>query len=100
MAGGKSRYNVFEPNFLEFKNKSTKEIVSSREWGSYCNKLASEPAKVLVVPAGFEGRPDLLSYEVYGSVDYWWVICAANNIIDPFEQLIAGKQIRIPIITV
>jgi len=100
MASSKSRYSIFSPNFLSFKNKSTKEIVSSPEWNAYCNQLISEPARVLIVPAGFEGRPDLISYEVYGIVDYWWVICAANNIIDPFEQLLAGKQIRIPIIIV
>ena len=100
MASSKSRYSIFSPNFLSFKNKSTKEIVSSPEWNAYCNQLISEPARVLTVPAGFEGRPDLISYEVYGIVDYWWVICAANNIIDPFEQLLAGKQIRIPIIIV
>jgi len=85
---------------LSFKNKSTKEIVSSPQWNSYCNQLINSSARVLIVPAGYEGRPDLISHQVYGIVDYWWVICAANNIIDPFEQLIAGKQIRIPIITV
>jgi len=100
MASSKSRYVIFNPKFLSFKNKSTKEIVSSREWGSYCNQLITTPSRVLIVPAGYEGRPDLISHQVYGIVDYWWVICAANNIIDPFEQLIAGKQIRIPIITV
>jgi len=100
MAASKSRYAVFNPNFLSFKNKSTKEIVSSPQWNSYCNQLINSSARVLIVPAGYEGRPDLISHQVYGIVDYWWVICAANNIIDPFEQLIAGKQIRIPIITV
>ena len=100
MAASKSRYAVFTPNFLSFKNKSTKEIVSSPLWGSYCNQMINTPARVLIVPAGYEGRPDLISYQAYGIVDYWWVICAANNIIDPFEQLIAGKQLRIPIITV
>jgi len=100
MASSKSRYSVFTPNFITYRDRSTKEIVSSTAWNAYCNQLITAPAKVLIVQAGFEGRPDLISHYAYGIVDYWWVICAANNIIDPFEQLTAGKQIRIPIMTI
>ncbi len=85
------------PNFLSFKGKSTKEIVSTRGWTTYSTNIKNVPAKLLVLPAGFEGRPDLLSYEVYGTTDYWWVICLANDIIDPFEQFKAGKQIKVPV---
>jgi hypothetical protein len=28
--------------------------------------------------------PEVVSYVLYGTSDYWWVICAINNIIDPF----------------
>ena len=45
-----------------------------------------------------EGRPDLISNSIYNTPDLWWLICAANNIIDPFEELISGKKIKIPII--
>tara|TARA_R110000822_G_scaffold142046_2_gene280012 strand:+ start:564 stop:710 length:147 start_codon:yes stop_codon:yes gene_type:complete len=44
------------------------------------------------------GRPDLLSQKAYGTPKYWWLICAVNNISDPFEQIIPGKTIKLPII--
>ena len=45
-----------------------------------------------------EGRPDLIANKVYGTPHLWWVILAANDIIDPFEELLAGKKIKLPII--
>lgn len=30
-------------------------------------------------------RPDLMSYRFYGTVDYFWIILLANNILDPFN---------------
>jgi len=43
-----------------------------------------------------KSRLDLISYVAYGSVWYWWVIAAANNIFDPWTDLRVGDQIRIP----
>ena len=45
-----------------------------------------------------EGRPDLISNSLYNTPELWWFICAANNIIDPFEEIIPGKKLKIPII--
>lgn len=30
-------------------------------------------------------RPDLISYRFYGTVDYFWIILLANNVLDPFN---------------
>ena len=46
--------------------------------------------------AGEEGRWDLISHKHYKTVDYWWLICHANGISDPFEIIPAGSLIRIP----
>ena len=51
------------------------------------------------VPTGMEGRPDLIANEFYGDSTYWWIICVANNISDPFEQLKAGKLIKLPLMS-
>lgn len=51
--------------------------------------------KVAVIPPGMEYRPDLVSREAYGVVDFWWKIMEFNNIKDIFEFK-AGKVIRIP----
>ena len=42
-----------------------------------------------------EFRPDLLSYNVYNSCQYWWILLAYNNIID-VRDLIAGKILLYP----
>ena len=31
-------------------------------------------------------RPEHISYDVYGTTDYYWVILIANNIIDPYHD--------------
>ena len=46
--------------------------------------------------SGEEGRWDLISYKYYQTVDYWWLICHANDISDPFDVPPAGSIIRIP----
>ena len=42
------------------------------------------------------GSPDMISYRVYGTHDYWWVICILNGITDPFSQFPAGTIIQLP----
>jgi len=51
--------------------------------------------KYMVITAGVEYRPDLVSNLVYGTVDYWWAILQANNIADIFDFK-AGRTIRLP----
>lgn len=43
-----------------------------------------------------EGRPDLIAYKEYGSVDLWWVIMEANSIMHHLD-VEAGLLIKIPI---
>lgn len=42
-----------------------------------------------------EYRPDLISYQYFGTPDYAWAILAANNLSVPFE-LNYGTKILIP----
>ena len=94
----RDKFSTIKPINRTHRGKNIREIVSSPLWESFINGLDTTPSKVAVIPAGFVGRPDLISNSVYGTPDYWWVICAANRIVDPFEQLTAGKQIKIPMI--
>lgn len=43
-------------------------------------------------------RPDLMSYDLYQTVDYWWVFMVRNRdvIIDPIWDFTADKMIYIP----
>jgi hypothetical protein len=42
------------------------------------------------------GRMDLISYREYGMVDYWWILCEANNIKNPLFEMKAGDTVFIP----
>lgn len=33
----------------------------------------------------------VLSYEIYGTIDYWWILCAVNNADDGIFYAPAGK---------
>jgi Base plate wedge protein 53 len=41
-------------------------------------------------------RPDLISYKIYGTVDYWWLILFVNDIQDPLNDIKSGTIIKIP----
>lgn len=51
--------------------------------------------QVAVVPSGMQYRPDLVSKQKYGTVDFWWKIMEINNIKDIFEFK-AGRTIILP----
>jgi hypothetical protein len=50
------------------------------------------------IGATYQYRPDLLSFDLYGTVDYWWVFIIRNRdlIIDPVWDFKAEKKIYIP----
>jgi len=47
------------------------------------------------VHIGVIGRPDLLSYQVYNNVNFWWLIALRNDILDPFDDLSVGDTLFI-----
>lgn len=51
---------------------------------------------IYVVRFGEENRLDLLSMRAYGTAHLWWVIAAANGVRDPFNNPIAGTNLRLP----
>ena len=59
---------------------------------------ASPYDKYAVIPEGFAYRPDLVSTQVYGYPDSWWLIMEVNGIYD-IKDFVAGKTILLPINT-
>lgn len=57
--------------------------------------LFSANDQVAVIPPGMQYRPDLVSKEKYGTVDFWWKIMEANKMKDIME-FTAGKTITLP----
>lgn len=40
--------------------------------------------------------PDLISFKMYGTEKYWWVICVVNNIQNPLTGITEGMTLKIP----
>lgn len=51
-----------------------------------------------IIGHGYDERPDLLAYKLYGSTRLWWVFAQRNPDIlkDPIRDFKAGKQIILP----
>lgn len=51
-----------------------------------------------IIGHGYDERPDLLAYKLYGSVRYWWVFAMRNPDIlkDPIRDFKAGVKIVLP----
>ncbi len=41
-------------------------------------------------------RPDKISFRLYGTVRYWWVICLVNKIFNPLVDIEEGQVLEIP----
>ena len=57
--------------------------------------VASANDQVAVIPIRMQYRPDLVSKEKYGTVDFWWRIMEVNNIMDILDFK-AGRTIILP----
>ena len=87
------RANSRYTNGIVTTNRSNKPFIVLRK--SLQLKEDSTDTMILVTQE-FEKRPDLLSFNIYGVSELWWVIYEFNNIRDPFFDLKAGQILRIP----
>jgi hypothetical protein len=62
------------------------------------NIPASADDQLITLEAKYEGRPDLLSYDLYGTPRLWWVFAVRNMdlLVDPIEDMKAGITIFAP----
>ena len=37
-----------------------------------------------------------ISYKFYETPELWWLICKFNNVQNPFSEIVAGKEIKVP----
>ena len=51
--------------------------------------------RVMMITKGVEYRPDLVSFDVYGFPEAWWVILEANRMIDILDFK-SGRTIILP----
>ena len=91
----KNRYNIFSNYKVTHRGKTLKTVTPSPRFYNYPDTVVGK-SNLIIVPSGFRGRPDLLSFHVYGTPDYWWLLLLANDIVDPYEELKEGIQLKIP----
>ena len=41
-------------------------------------------------------RPDIISYKIYGSIAYWWLLMMINGIENPLKDMEVGQLIQVP----
>lgn len=56
----------------------------------------NKPLQYISISKIFLQRPDILSYFVYGDVNYWWIISKFNLIDDWWNDLKVGDVISVP----
>ena len=65
--------------------------------GSYIGASSSDT--ILTLTTKYQHRPDLLSYDSYGTPAYWWIFAMRNpdQIRDPIYDMKAGMTIAVPV---
>lgn len=63
-----------------------------------CSQVKNIPYSGVLTVTSQAGRPDLVSYDIYGSTQYWWVIMLYNDISSP-QDLVVGMPISFPSIS-
>jgi len=61
--------------------------------------IPKEPDDVqFEITEAYNLRPDLLSFDLYGRADLWWVFAQRNpnTLVDPLNDFVSGKTIFLP----
>ena len=82
-------------------NFYTSEVVDSIKESDLLTNTFNEfkfkrPMSFFTITTVEKTRPDLLSYSLYSTVNYWWIILKINNIEDPFNDLEEGDVVKVP----
>lgn len=86
---------TFGLNTFRHKSKIVATSLNS-SFDSYMESIQKGEFDMILIPAGYEHRPDLISKEIYGTVVYDWLIMMVNNIKDPFQELNPGDKLIVP----
>ena len=87
---------------VTYRNSSQYAITPQATWflGNYIDRDIPRDGTDQLITLGmkYSLRPDLLSYDLYSTTDYWWVFTILNPdiIIDPIYDMQSGIIIYIP----
>jgi hypothetical protein len=90
-----ANYDSYSPWKKTDQSKGYLDIMTWRNFPAEFDDI------VFTVTKSYEHRPDLLSYDLYGTEQLWWVFAQRNpsTIKDPVFDMTAGRQIYLPKIT-
>lgn len=77
-----SKFMEYSDNFDPLNSAMLTDITKLPQGGQY-------------TISGEDGRPDLVSYRIYGHSQYWWILLAYNRIID-YEAIKTGDILKYP----
>jgi hypothetical protein len=66
------------------------------EWWERAQFQGSDTDGSYVVEAKFVGRLDLIAMQFLGDSRLWWVLAQYNAILDPFNEIVTGRVLRVP----
>ena len=49
-----------------------------------------------IVTEGEIGNLPLIAHAEYGTTSLWWAIALTSNVVDPFSEVYAGRELTIP----
>ena len=82
-----------------YKNTNQKnDVVSYLDFMNFRSIPADDTDIAMIVDSKFNERPDLLSYDLYGTPDLWWVFVVRNpdQLVDPIYGLTTSLEIYVP----
>lgn len=89
---------------MTIEYKSTSPYFTTDRFGNYLDILTKRSIPrnkddiIFEINPVYEYRPDLLSYDLYGTSELWWVFILRNpnQLNDPVWDFVSGKKIFIP----
>jgi len=89
--------NHLKVGYLEatHKNKKVATSLNSLSFRSFIDDIDNMSYLEGTIPPGYEHRADKISELFYETPSLDWLICWANDVYDPFQQLNVGDTIRI-----
>lgn len=78
----KSRFLEYSDNYDPLNSSMMTDVTTLPQGGQYTVQ-------------GEDGRPDLLSYRIYGHTQYWWILLLYNRLLD-YSSIATGDVILYP----
>lgn len=91
LVSGTSRYLKSDVLYYYYNKKN---LLTFTTYVRQFNSVSGNETTTLLT-LYYQYRPDLLSYDFYGTPGYWWAILELNGIFDIYD-FVAGLTIKLP----